>query len=346
MDDYAVKAKEASDRSVQLAPEDSDVISKLGDYYYYAHRDYARANEQYQRLAEQRPNDAVVFSSLGLIQRRQGRWAESLDNLRRATELDVANDAYLGNLISSLQAGRRYDELAAAWRRRLALKPDDIETGYQLALTSFEARGSTKEVEDFLANLTPEETNSPRGISIRADWASDIGDTAEFVRLTRVQPYLVDSSLSHWEQDLLAASALDFSGDHAGAIARLGHIPGDLDDAQKREPKNPRLWLLRARVDLIFGRNADAESAADRCTQLIPESTDALEGPLYASLCVFVYDQAGDKDRALSEYTRLLRDPGAIMNVYSLKHDPASKLHGDPRFEALLNDPANNAPLF
>jgi hypothetical protein len=29
-----------------------------------------------------------------------------------------------------------------------------------------------------------------------------------------------------------------------------------------------------------------------------------------------------------------------------MKQDTRSTLHGDPRFEALLNDPANNAPAF
>jgi TolB-like protein len=61
-DELAAKAEAAIDRAVQLAPDDPDVIGNAGDYYYYAHRDYVRANEQYQRLAEQRPNDAVVFS--------------------------------------------------------------------------------------------------------------------------------------------------------------------------------------------------------------------------------------------------------------------------------------------
>jgi hypothetical protein len=34
-----------------------------------------------------------------------------------------------------------------------------------------------------------------------------------------------------------------------------------------------------------------------------------------------------------------------LINVHEMKRQ-YSTLHGDPRFEALLNDPANNAPLF
>jgi len=34
-----------------------------------------------------------------------------------------------------------------------------------------------------------------------------------------------------------------------------------------------------------------------------------------------------------------------FVNVHEIKHG-YSTLNGDPRYEALLNDPANNAPLF
>jgi TolB-like protein/Flp pilus assembly protein TadD len=345
-DELVSKAKAAIDRAAQLAPDDPDVISKLGDYYYYAYRDYVRANEQYQRLALQRPNDAVVFSSLGLIQRRQGKWAESLSNLRRATELDVANTAYLRNLIASLGSARRYEELASAWRRMAALKPDHFEAGYRAALTSFLAGGSTREVKEYLANLNMEEANSPEGIRIRADWASNLGDYAEEIRLRRMQPYDTGSSLQHWEQDVFAARTIFLRGDQAGALARLGHIPDEMPKRLEREPKNPRIWLFQAVVDLVQGHPADAVRSVDRSLQLIPESLDALEAPLYASLGASIYDYAGETDRALAEYARLLRDPGSLLNIYVLKHDTQSKLHGDPRLQALLDDPANNAPLF
>src|ERR1700690_1725352 len=91
VDEMLAKAKAAIDQALQLAPDDPDVIGSLGTYYYYGYRDYARANEQYQRLARQRPNDARVFNSLGLIEGRQGKWAESRARMRRATELDVAH---------------------------------------------------------------------------------------------------------------------------------------------------------------------------------------------------------------------------------------------------------------
>jgi TolB-like protein len=345
-DGLVAKAKDAIDRAVQLAPEDPMVIGDVGDYYYYAYRDYVRANAQYQRLARQRPNDAAVYSSLGLIQRRQGKWAESLANLRRATELDVASTFYLKNLISSLYAARRYDEVASAWRRMAALKPDSFEPIYYVAEATFLASGSTKEVEEFLTNLTPEEADSPKGMDIRSSWASEIGDYAEEVRLKRLHPYSDLTPFLHWEQDVLSARTLHMEGDQAAALARLGHITDEMGQRLEREPKNPRIWLFEAFLQLIQGHPQDSERSVALCLQLIPESLDAVESPLYASFGAVNLDYAGDKDRALAEYARLLRDPGSVLNVYVLKRNTHSKLHGDPRLEALVDDPANNAPLF
>jgi hypothetical protein len=47
----------------------------------------------------------------------------------------------------------------------------------------------------------------------------------------------------------------------------------------------------------------------------------------------------------LAELARLLREPSGV-NVHEMRRDPYWRpLLGDPRFEALLNDPQNNAPL-
>ena len=113
------------------------------------------------------------------------------------------------------------------------------------------------------------------------------------------------------------------------------------------EPGHGRLWSELGEIEALLGHRDEALRCARKAVELEPESLDAYTGPRYSAALAFVYAWTGDKDRAIAEYARLLRVPWSRLNVHEMKRHPAySPLRGDPRFEALLNDPKNNAPLF
>ena len=348
MDELMAKAKEAIDKAVKLAPDDPEVIGSLGTYYYYGYRDYARANEQYQKIARLRPNDASVDNSLALILRRQGKWEESRRHSRRAGELDVANTRYLNNHIATLREARHYDELADGIRRMAALKPEHFEIPFELAMVAFDATGSTKEAEEFIAHLTPEQRASPEGMDVLIEWASATGNYPEQARLLRLKPFSKAAGLDLWKQDVVASFVILSAGDKAGALTRLGKVPAENAKRLEREPMNASLWAFQGLILLIQGRPAEAIQAGDKSVELMAKFSDAIDVPQYEAFNAKLLAYAGSNDRALSEFARLLRTPGAVsvLNVNELKRDTAMKLHGDPRFDAILDDPANNAPLF
>ena len=331
-----------------LAPEAPDVINQVGTYAYYAYRDYAKATAQFEKLAPLRPNDPTVFSSLGLIQRRQGRWLESLGNSRRATELDPGNVSYARNLTATLIAGRRWPELIVEQRRVVTLLEEKSRPQSYLARLQFYATGSTKEIDQFLAGLTPEEANGPLAILVRKEIAADRGDFAEFVRLDRIQPYFEADGTQHYFQALEAATVYAASGDLPGARRRLGDFPAELRARIQSEPTNARIRGELGRMEALLGHNAEAVRLAREDVEMLPESRDALDGVNYSLWAlVQVYAWIGDKDRALAEFAHLLRVPNGGGGVHVFGHGPwLAPLRGDPRFEALLNDPKNNEPLF
>ncbi|MES1166373.1 MAG: hypothetical protein ABUL68_00080, partial [Pseudomonadota bacterium] len=60
----------------------------------------------------------------------------------------------------------------------------------------------------------------------------------------------------------------------------------------------------------------------------------------------FILAIVGEKDKAVAEFARLLKLPCGL-NVHMLRYSWSLKsLQGYPPFEALINDPANNAPLY
>jgi TolB-like protein/Tfp pilus assembly protein PilF len=340
------QADAAIGQAVRLAPESPDVIRTLGTYAYYAYRDYARAIEQYEKLARMQPNDPTVFSSLGLIQRRQGHWTESLSNLWKAYQLEQANASYARNLVASLEAIRRYGEAISVQRRLAAMLPDQLADLFTLHRLLFEATGSWKETDDWMAQLSPEELSSPRVISRRRGYAYRIGDMAEFKRLDQLQPFFDGDGTPHMDQALGVALGYFARGDVASAQARLGNFPTEVQAELQREPANLRLWSIMSSMELVLGQKEAALTHARKAAELLPESLDDFDGPRYNERLANMLLWTGNKEGALAEYKRLLSRPGYI-NVHYLRTEPGyAPLRDDPRFQALINDPKNNQPLF
>jgi len=338
------RARTAIETAVRLAPDAPEVIENYGDFFYYGFRDYGRAVEQYQRLAVLRPNDAAVFGSLGLIYRRQGRWAESLSNLRRATELEPRNLRYARSLQQLVQALNRYDEAVELQRRVVALAPGDLPEQATLLVIPFFARGSTKEIVNALAKVKPDAAQATAVNFFRKNIAIQVGDWAEAVRLDGEQRYFDGFGLSHWAQDTIMAFVRAAQGDKAAARALAEQaIPA----AKAELEKNPSAlaWSGLAGAYALVGNREEALRCARRGMELVPESNDAVAGPGFSLTYASTQAWLGDKDAALAELARLLRTPYGE-NVYQAKYGLSwFPLRGDPRFEALVNDPKNNAPM-
>ena len=338
------QAREAIETAVRLAPDAPEVIENYGDYYYYGYRDYARAVEQYQRLAILRPNDAVVFGSLGLIHRRQGRMQESLKELRRAVELEPRGVRYVRALQQLAQAMNLYDEATAMQQRVVALGPDDVVEQFTLVTIPFNARGSTRECDEWLAQAKTDSAHADLLMFGRKQWAVSTGNWAEATRLDGVQRYYEGAGNPHWAQDLNMAYVLAAQGDLAAARARAAAaMPAIKKDLE--EKPSATIWSNLGAAYVLMGDRSEALRCARKATELVPEAADAVAGPGFSLNLASDLAWLGDKEAALAELARLLRTPYGE-NIYAARYGLTwFPLRGDPRFEKLVNDPANNAPI-
>ena len=347
------QADAAIARAVRLAPDVPEVIRLFGSYAVQAYRDYPRATAQFEKVIRLQPNNAEAIYSLGNVQRRQGRWAESVVSMEKAVELEPGNARFAAQLAFVLVSGRRWGEALAMQRRVVALLPESIAEQSTLVAIAFSANGSTKEADDWLARLAPAQRDLPRAIDLRKSWAAVRGDHTEWKRLDGLQPYLGDND-THWSLAIATAMILAAHGEMSIARSRLENFPVDVRSALELEPANAQLWGVLARMEAFLGQKEEALRDARRAVELMPETLDALIGPRYSYNLAVVCAWTGDKDRAIAEIARLPRIPSGTRTslslfegVHSLRVDAAfAPLRGDSRFEALLNDPKNNAPLF
>ncbi len=268
----------------------------------------------------------------------------------RGIDLDPKNLTLALAKFGMLRGTRRYDEAMEEQRRIVEMSDGNSGQDRWLAQLSFLSRGSTREMEAWLAGLTEDEATSPGVIQVRKAWARMHGDLAEAIRLDRLQPYAsADLNINEQGMEALdAAVTLAATGDTVGAAARLENLPARIRTQLEIDPTNSRLWSLLAQMEAVLGHKEEAIRCARQATELLPVEIDRYSGPTYRLSLAVVYAWTGEKDRAIDEWARLFRsEQTGDRTLYQLKYGPwAFPLRGNPRWEALLADPKNNAPLF
>jgi tetratricopeptide (TPR) repeat protein len=337
------KARSAIETAVRLAPDDPVVIEYRGDYYYYGYRDYTHAAEQYQRLRQLQPNAADPYGSLGLIYRRQGRWSDAVANLRRAAELDPHNLRYRSALFGHFTAMRHYDEAEKEGREALALAPDNLNLQGSLYSLSFARTGSLRELEDWYAQLKPKRGEEAIVQEVHKQICRLQGNYAEALRTDLAEPGV--PAAPKWQSDFFVATDTLGAGDEAGAKKRMQDLLPELQAQLKLQPANSLLWTQVGQAEALLGHRDAALAAAAKLRELVPESADAVAGPAQSRSRAVILAWAGEKEEALAEFARLLQVPYGT----DVHGDPPDvswlPIRDDPRFQALIRDPKNNAPL-
>ncbi len=331
-----VQAKKALDTAVRLAPDALDVITSQMDYL-DATGDKDGAAALRARLVRLYPNHPSTLLALAWESRNP---SERLEYYQRARKLDPRNPQLLDEMTSLYLGGRRYDEALALAAEDEGLSPISTLRDAKVALIPFLARGATGPMEACLAQIPASaRATDPNAIMALAEWAYIAGDAAGLVRLW-------EASGAHWRfaaetgrfDTIVVAQALIVLGQRERARPLLEKNRDQLTSALAAEPGNYRKWQDLALIHAMLGDKTEARAAEDRARKLASWESFAA-----------VHAWGGDKDGALAELARTIPVSGdySVGNVHVLRHQIGLwPLWGDPRFEAILDDPKNNAPLF
>src|SRR2546423_10673467 len=95
--DRLAMAKSAIDSAFRLRPDSGEAHLALAWHLFWGYSDYDRARAELALAQQSLPNNPRVYGLAGSIDRRQGRWTKTTENLERACELDPRN---IPNLIT------------------------------------------------------------------------------------------------------------------------------------------------------------------------------------------------------------------------------------------------------
>ena len=332
----------------RLSPESGETHLAAAQHLYWAYGDYDRAQEELAAARRTLPNESRIPLMSGYIDRRQGRWEKSLEEMNKALELDPHNFSILQQISLTYQALRRYKEMAATLDSALAMVPKDIPSRVRRAWIDLESRANPKPLHAAIETILAEDPNAAPVLAV--EWL--------FLSLRERDPDAAQRALatmpaggggcfdenipfpSSWCEGLAAR----LRGDETAARAAFINARMELVQMMRdQRDYAPALCALGV-VDAALGSKEGAVREGKRAVELLPASKSAIENAMLTQYLAVIYAWTGDKDRAIERLAELAKLPGSHLSYGHLRLHPFwDPLRGDPRFEAIV---ASLAPKY
>jgi TolB-like protein/tRNA A-37 threonylcarbamoyl transferase component Bud32/Tfp pilus assembly protein PilF len=331
-------AEAAIERAFQLDPEAGETHLARARNLYHGHLNYDGALTELKAAQRTLPNDARIFRMMGYIERRQGHWQESMQNLERSRYLDPRNTETLQQIALSYGVLRRYAEEKSVLDSALAIEPNDISTKVALAAVPFHWKADTGALHQTIDSVAGANTG---GCSSAADEAlscalaeRDVSATKSVLNTIGDTP-LTDYSV-HLNRLIIEGVIARMTGNGDDARAIFNAARAQQEKTVQAEPNyGPALCVLGL-IDAGLGRREEALREARRAVELVSVEKDALVGPTMIKYLAMIAAWTGDKDLACEQLAIAVRPPSTI-SYGQLKLLPCwDPLRGDPRFEKIV----------
>ena len=340
-DDHTPERLEQAGAAVQTAarlqPEAGETHLAQADYYYHGFRDYTRARAELDLARRTLPNSAEVYEYTAYIDRRQGRWSESIRNFQRALELDPRNSFTLQQMALTYGDMHRYDEADHAYARALSIVPRDPGIRIFRAYLQIETHADVKPFQKTFATLIAEDPSlAPDIDDLNFSLCERTPAAAE--RALASYPHEGTANMgaiyphAYWE-GLIAR----WQGDAPRAKAAFTAARAEVEKVLSVQPDIAPAISVLGLIDAGLGRKEEAIAEGRRACELLPVSEDALAGTIIAVNLAQILAWTGEKMAAIDQIAAIEQKPNPLSYGLLKLHPRWDDLHGQPRFEALVS---------
>jgi TolB-like protein/Flp pilus assembly protein TadD len=323
----------------RLRPESGEMHLALAQHLYWAYRDYDRAREELAVARRTLPNESRIPLLGGYIDRRQGQWEKSLEEMKQALELDPRNFSILQQISLTYEALHRYKEMAATLDSALAIAPKDASSRVRRAWVEAESRADSKSMHAAIETVLADD---PTAAPVIVNWWLDLvlreRDAAAAGRALAAMPtggcYEENIPFPNaWCEGLIAR----LRGDNSAARVAFANARKELEQTLRGQPDYAAALCALGVVDSALGNKEVAIREGERAIELMSVAKSAVEGPMLIQYLAVIYAWTGNTDRAVERLAEAAKLPGSHVTYGYLRLHPLwDPLRGDPRFEAIV----------
>ena len=302
------------------------------------YRDYDRARQELAIARRALPNEPLALVLSGYIDRRQGRWDESTQELERALELDPRNLFILQQMSYSYEYLRRFKDVAAVLDRVVSINPNDTTTRAQRAYVDLEWRGDVQPLHVSIDSIINQDARAAPTVSDR--WIllalCERDSSAAERALAVMAPDACHDQGIPFPRAWCEGMVCRLRGDNAAAHSAFTRARAEVEEIVRKEPTYAEALSVLGMIDAALGRKAEAIREGQHAVELLPITKDALNGALLIQYFAITCAWAKEKNLALEQLAIAARIPSNVSYGHLRLHPYWDPLRGDPRFEEIV----------
>jgi tetratricopeptide (TPR) repeat protein len=282
------------------------------------------------------------------MDRRQGNWEKAIAEFKEAVTLDPRNPHCFLDLASTLWMTRQFDAVEQVYDRLVGFLLDQPMLKVQEAfIVTFMKTGDGTALRSAIAALPASMGDDREVLSIRLSFALQNRDWPQAKEVIQKMKDGEDDGYFaygfipvpiHCYFILLAR----LQGEQPSASPSFAETREQLSQKVLKSPGNAQLLSQLAVVDALLSNKEAAIAEAKRAIEMLPISSDAVDGPCLVINLAVVYAWTNEINLAFETLGPLTKTPSGIFYGQLKREAYWQPLRKDPRFDKLLAELAPN----
>jgi serine/threonine protein kinase/tetratricopeptide (TPR) repeat protein len=334
-------AEAAVEKAFRIHPNAGEAHLARAQNLYWGYLDYDGALAELEIARRGLPNNYRIFAVMGYIQRRQGRWEESMRSFERAIELDPRSLNTLGNIADSYGMARRYAEQKSTLGRMLTIAPNDVTAKAELAFVEVNWKADSRPLHQMIDEIratNPAAVPKIGGLSLLCALAERDVAAAKDVLLASDE-FPLGRQAVNFTRPFVEGVIARITNDEHNAQLAFTAARAKQEKTVQAEPNYGPAWCVLGLIDAALGQKEDALREGRQAVELLPVEKDPVNGMVMIKYLAMIAAWVGEKDLACEQLAAAVRYPtsGMDLSYGELKLMPFwDALRGEPCFERIV----------
>jgi TolB-like protein len=322
----------------RIAPDAGETYFAQALIEYYCDHDHNRALATLEVAARSLPNDSEILTLRGLLERRLGRWKESLRHFTDAINLNPKDPTPYGHAAGGAVILRDYAESRRIMNAAIAAFPGEADSwrgweGWMAIVADADIAAARQQLQQ----IQTMNNKSCLGLAFFVPFVE-----RNYAEAEKALAGLINSKIPRIDlADVEASFAIATNRAEEKRASWSTVLKEAAEEIAKAAKVSDVPIKASALLNAALGNKEQAIAWAKRGVERFPIDRDALIGLDMLTNLAVIYTWTGEKDLAFEILFKLAKTPKGGIHAGDLKLNPDwDNLRNDPRFSELLEESA------